>query len=176
MDMDTKKETFEYLLTQLLKWGNEITPPVSPYSFTRLKALKLLFFAAAVKNEDGRDLLDIFNNFYALPNGPVESDIYNYITSDQLSYYTFKNFSFNMKNQYSDKVIDDELKQRINTAVASLRSKNMFLVAYSAERLVLLSHIWQSWQDANQIAKALGKGSYHMDVNHIRINNQIFAL
>ncbi|MBQ4419395.1 MAG: hypothetical protein II870_07130, partial [Synergistaceae bacterium] len=50
---------------------------------------------------DGRDLLDIFDNFYAMQNGPVESDIYNAITSDQLTYYSFINFSLEIKKLMS---------------------------------------------------------------------------
>ena len=176
MDINTKKQAFEYWLTQMLKWGNEMTPKVSFYSFTRLKALKLLFFTAAVKNNDDSDLLDIFDNFYALPNGPVESDIYNYITADQLTYYTFNNFSFAEKRQFCDNGLSSEVKQRINNAIVSLRNKNEKIVAYNAESLVMLSHTWLSWQSAIQIAQALGKGSYKMDVKQIRGNAQTFAL
>lgn len=47
--------------------------------FPKLTAMKLLFLAAAPKKDGGDDLLDIFDNFYAMPYGPVESDVYNYI-------------------------------------------------------------------------------------------------
>ena len=172
----TKKMAFEYLLTLMQKWGNEKNPSVHYYSFTRLKALKLLFFAAAVKNKEGQDLLDVFDNFYALPNGPVESDIYNLITSDLLSYYSFKDFYFTAKQPYNEEELSDDIKVRINTAVEALKQKNERIVSYSAEQLVLLSHTWVSWQTSIQIAKALGKGSYHMDVVKIRSNNQYFIL
>ena len=176
MDINTKIQAFEYWLTQMLRWGGEMTPKVSFYSFTRLKALKLLFFTAAVQDENGSDLLDVFYNFYALPNGPVESDIYNCITADQLTYYTFKNFSFASKQQFEDNGLSNEVKQRVDNAIDALRKKNETIVAYNAERLVTLSHTWISWQSAIQIAKALGKGSYKMDVKLIRGNAKYFAL
>lgn len=164
------------MLTQLIRWGEELFPQVPVVSFTRLKALKMLFFTAAVKNDAGDDLLDVFDNFYALPNGPVESDIYNSITTDSLTYYTFSNFSFGLKEQYSEEGLNEQLRQRIDTAISTLRSKNESLISYSAEQLVVLSHYWLSWQNSIQIANALGKGSYRMDVNTIRKNTQFFAL
>lgn len=167
---------FEYLLTQLIEWGAEKKPAVPTSSFTRLKALKLLFFTAAVKNEEGGDLLDLFDNFYALPNGPVESDVYNIITSDQLTYYTFKDFSLGRKIPYSDSGLCDDIKARINTAIEALKKKNGNLVSYRAEELVALSHSWMSWQNSIRIAKALGKGSYRMDINKIRTNAQFFSV
>lgn len=175
-EINTKIQAFEYWLTQMLMWGNEMTPSVSLGSFTRLKALKLLFFTAAVKDEDGSDLLDIFDNFYALPNGPVESDVYNCITADRLTYYSFMNFSFATKQPFVDNGLSSSLRQRIDKAIASLRKKNEKIVAYNAERLVMLSHMWLSWQSAIQIAQALGKGSYKMDVRLIKGGTQFFAL
>lgn len=176
MDVNTKIQAFEYWLTQMLKWGNENELKVSFSSFTRLKALKLLFFTAAVQNEDSSDLLDVFDNFYALPNGPVESDIYNYITADQLTYYTFKNFSIETKQLFVDSGLNNEMKLRIEKSIESLKMKNRHIVTYNAEQLVSLSHTWLSWQNAIQIAQALGKGSYKMDVKLIRDNVQTFAL
>ena len=176
MDITIKKQAFEYLLTQMLNWGAEMKPAVPNYTFTRLKALKLLFFTAAIKNEQGGDLLDVFDNFHALPNGPVESDIYNSITSDNLTYYTFKDFSMKAKQPYIDLDLDNAIKDRINKAVQTLRQKNERIVAYKAEELVILSHSWFSWQNSIQIAKALGKGSYKMETGTIRSNVQIFAV
>lgn len=176
MDLITKKQAFEYLLTQMLKWGEEMDPAVPVLSFTRLKALKMLFFSAAVKNSQGGDLLDIFDNFYALPNGPVESDIYNSITSDNLTYYTFRDFSFNAKTPYNDEGLSDQLKERIGFAVEALRQKNNKIVTYNAEQLVALSHTWMAWRDSILIARALGKGSYPMDTEKIRSNSQFFTI
>lgn len=176
MEISIKKQAFEYLLTQMLKWGSEMAPAVSALSFTRLKALKILFFTSAIQTETGSDLLDVFDNFYALPNGPVESDIYNCITSDRLDYYTFMNYSCSEKKQYDETVIDADLKSRIDQAIMALRRKNERIVTYSAEQLVQLSHTWLSWQNAIQTAKALGKGSYPMGVDNIRSNTQIYLL
>ena len=176
MEITTKILAFEYWLAQMLIWGNELNPKVSFSSFSRLKALKLLFFTAAVKDEHGQDLLDIFNNFYALPYGPVESDIYNCITLDRLQYFTFKNFSLEKKQDYCDMTLNEDMKQRINLAIKVLRTKNQKIISYNAEQLVTLSHIRTSWRNAIQIAHALGKDSYKMDISLIRTDVQNFSL
>lgn len=169
--MSDKILAFEYLLTQLIKWNNNDSS-----SFTRLKALKLLFFVAAVKNEFGQDLLDVFDNFYALPNGPVESDIYNCITADSLSYYSFKTFSVSSKRVFDDQHIKQELKDRIDLAINRLRSINPEIVKYSAEHLVTLSHCWTAWRNSISIANLLGKGSYKMSGSLIRTSDQFYTL
>lgn len=176
MDITVKIKAFEYWLTQMLQWGSELTPRVPISTFTRLKALKLLFFTSAIKDGEGNDLLDIFDNFYALPNGPVESDIYNCITADQLTYYTFKDFSFAKKQEFVDNGLSEDLKKRIDIAIAALRKKNERIVTFNAEQLVALSHSWMSWQNAIMIAKVLGKGSYKMDVRQIKNNPQFFGI
>lgn len=175
---NVKKYAFEYLLFQLLKWNKELSNANDSSSFTRLKALKLLFFTAAVKNGDDKDLLDIFDNFYAMQNGPVESDIYNLIICDQLDCFSFKNFSFNIKKEFNkdNDNLNIDIKKRIEEAVNALRNRNESIVTYNAERLVSISHMWSSWQNSIQIARALGKGSYRMDNTMIRNNPQIFEI
>lgn len=169
--MSEKILAFEYLLTQLIKWNNNDSS-----SFTRLKALKLLFLVAAVKDEFGHDLLDVFDNFYALPNGPVESDIYNCITADSLSYYSFISFSVTTKKAYDDQQIKEELKGRIDMSVNRLRTLNPNIVKYSAEHLVALSHCWTAWKNSISIANMLGKGSYKMSSTLIRKSEQFYTL
>lgn len=174
--MDKKIKAFEYILNRIIKWGEESVPSVPISSFTRLKVLKLLFLIATVKNEYDNDLLDIFDNFYALANGPVESDVYNCITSDSLTFYSFKSFSVTSKLQYSSNDLDTVLKDRLDVSIAKMRSENPYLVSYSAERLVELTHNWAAWQNSIQIAKLLGKGSAKMSTESIRNSNYNYKL
>lgn len=176
MTTNYKILAFEYLLTLLLRWYHEVSQDKNTSSFTRLKALKLLFFTTAVKNNDGKDLLDIFDNYYAMQNGPVESDIYNAITRDQLTYYSFVNFSLEIKKEFDDNILDNSIRERIASSVNALRKENKFIVNYDAGKLVDLSHMWLSWQNSIQIAMVFGKGSYPMSVDMIRKNTQIFEI
>lgn len=175
MDSHIKVASFEYLLHQFISWSQEDFPEVSILSFTRLKSLKLLFFVSAIKNKEGNDILDIFNNFYALKNGPVESDIYNCITADKLEFYSFKDYSFREKKSFNLNV-SDELKVKLDLAIDALRAQNKNIVSYSAYQLVSISHYWNAWQKAFMLANAYGKGSYRMGVSMIRESNQIFKL
>lgn len=174
--MSEKIIAFEYILNQLIEKGTDGNSKVYQLSFTRLKALKLLFLVAAIKNQYGNDLLDVFDNFYALPNGPVESDVYNSITADTLQYYSFKNFSAFEKQTYSSTGLDDALKDRIDESICSLLKVNGKILSYSAEQLVTLSHMWSAWENAMALAKAFGKGSFPMNIISIRTCNQIFSL
>lgn len=82
MEVD-KIEAFDYMLHLFEEWrDNHETIKGKP--FPKLTAMKLLFLAAAPKEEGGDDLLDIFDNFYAVPYGPVEIDVYNAIQEDKL--------------------------------------------------------------------------------------------
>ncbi|MDT3356690.1 MAG: hypothetical protein LIR35_03760 [Bacteroidota bacterium] len=174
MEINIKQQAFEYLLSRFIEQGQKDGVQMS--SFTRLKVLKLLFFTAAVKNENGEDLLDVFNNFYALPNGPVESDIYNLITSDKLACYSFKDFSFRIISRYDVSLLDEQLKKRIDSSFSALMAQNDQLMSYRAEKLVDLSHLWTSWRSSIRTAMTLGKGSYPMNVNAIKNNTQFFKI
>ena len=92
MNMDYKIFCFEYMLFQLMEWYRDLRPSQNPLnSFTRLKSLKLLFFVATVEaSESNEGLLSIFDNFYAMGNGPVESDVYNAMVENTMSIFDFR--------------------------------------------------------------------------------------
>lgn len=88
MEVD-KIKAFDYMLHLFEEWrDNHETIKGKP--FPKLTAMKLLFLAAAPKEEGGDDLLDIFDNFYAMPYGPVEIDVYNAIQEDKLPSFSVK--------------------------------------------------------------------------------------
>lgn len=174
---------FEYVLYRLLNWYKEICPTDPTFSsFTRLKVLKLLFFVSAIHSDNKKeDLLDIFNNFYAMQHGPVESDIYNAMVKSTLRYYNFKSIYIQQvtttpinASYFND--INQSVRDRIDSAIQLLRNNNENLITYTASNLVNLSHQWESWQIAMHIAESLGKGSEPMDINLIRSNCQYFSL
>lgn len=178
MDKRNKIICFEYILYQLINWYKELCPTdASLTSFTRLKVLKLLFFVSAIREQD-EDLLDIFNNFYAMQHGPVESDIYNAMIEDSLPHYRFKSRSVFIVNelQEQDFEILGDYRERIDRAIRSLRDTNENIVVYTASQLVDLSHKWKSWQLAIHMANTFDKGSEPMDCRLIRSNCQYYSL
>lgn len=178
--MNNKILCFECILYQLINWYKELRPTdTSLLSFTRLKVLKLLFFVSAIqKNEENRDLLDIFNNFYAMQHGPVESDIYKAMIDDKLPHYSFKSRSIYVVNDIQPQDFQElgEIHNRITTSINLLRETNENIVTYTASQLVDLSHKWESWQLAIHMANAFEKGSEPMDCKLIRSNCQYYSL
>ena len=140
--------------------------------------MKLLFLTAAPKEGGGKDLLDIFNNFYAMPYGPVESDVYNAIQEGDLPSYTAKYRTIERKKQESETLNykGPEFDQ-IREAVGSLREKNELLIGLTAFELVAVTHRWDSWNRAMDFAEFMGQLSAKMPIDSIRKDsNKRFSL
>ena len=183
--MNNKLLCFEYVLTQLISWYKELSPDDAELvSFTRLKVLKLLFFVATIRlndtapiNEDN-DLLNIFDNFYAMQHGPVESDVYNAMVSSNLEHYDFKSLTINIGtiDNNSFNTINRETRDRIDVSIQLLRNNNENIVLYTAAQLVELSHKWDCWKMVMHMAELFSKGSMLMRVEIIRNSRKYFAL
>ncbi|WP_231501928.1 SocA family protein [Bacteroides sp. 14(A)] len=90
-----------------------------------------MFLTAAPKREGASDLLDVFNNFHALPYGPVESDIYNAIQDKRLpSYIVTERSVVKKENAILPYKIEDYT--RIKDAVDTLKEKNKYLILLNA--------------------------------------------
>lgn len=166
-----KIEAFDYMLHLFEEWrDNHETIKGKP--FPKLTAMKLLFLAAAPKEEGGDDLLDIFDNFYAMPYGPVESDIYNAIQEDKLPSFSVKYRSIEPREgaePYNAKRYNGKLYHRVRNAVNDLKEKN--------EKLVLLNAFrWSSWSRAMDFAEFMKQLSAKMSIDSIRDSSKIFDL
>lgn len=176
VNIPIKKYSFEYMLHELLKWFEEVAPQNSFASFTRVKTLKLLFFVSAIKDENGKDLLDIFDNFYAMPHGPVESDIYNLMSKNALDYFSFADIYMSIKKDYKvPEILDKNIISRIDNAISRIRIVNPRIINLGAFDLVDISHKWSVWKNSMRVAELLGKSSQLMPVEGIRANIQIFV-
>ena len=73
-----KNLLFEYLVFRLDEWKKNIeNTGKSVPAFTKLRLQKILFLVCAWNaTNTERKLLNVFNNFYDLPYGPVEMDVY----------------------------------------------------------------------------------------------------
>lgn len=134
---------------------------------SKLSMLKLLFLTAAPKGEGTGDLLDIFNRFYALPYGPVESDIYNAIQGNNLPSYTITERSI-IKKRAGKLPYCIEDYASVEDAVNALKSKNGHLILLNAFDLVEITHKWESWKQSINFAKLMDMSSYIMTVESIR--------
>lgn len=177
MPVSNKIKCFEYIVLKLIDWHKEKNPEANVSSnFSKLKVMKLLFFVSSVKaNDDNMGLLDIFDNFWAMPFGHVESDIYNSLSETKAVSISSSKISINQvdKNYFSEiyehtDIIDDSLK--------SLKLINSDLINYEPFDLVELSHKWESWITIYSLAKQQGKQSLKIPTSLIQKEPKSFSL
>ena len=171
---------FEYLIYCLIEWYKDVVSHNKHLNkhFSRLTALKLLFFVSTIKDteNDNKDLLDIFDNFCAMQYGPVEIDIYTAIVDGKTQLYQFGVHELIVNSQ--DNAIFDSLnlqdKNRIDRAIMLLKNRNPKVISYPASILIEISHKWAAWQNAMSIAFMLGRRCEDMSINSIRENRQFY--
>lgn len=118
---------FEYIVYKLNDLKNEFQIH-NDSIFTKLRLQKLLFLISTINaTSDNKGLLDIFNNFYALPYGPVEKDIYDLMNSNE-----FKNIKFNGNkcdlsklNENTFNSLDNHYKDLVNNSIQKLKEKGV---------------------------------------------------
>ena len=176
---------FEYLVYRLIEWyKNSVssTTEVLPSHFSRLSILKLLFLAAAVKNDkiedlNNQDLLGTFDRFCAMQYGPVEIDVYTAIVNDTTQLYRFGNKSIELKSTDNNifNRLSDTIRLSIETAINLLCAKNPNIIRYNASQLVNITHKWQSWQNAMWLADIAGNRQCPMPTESIRKDVQYYG-
>lgn len=171
---------FQYVLHKLLNWyPNELENDLSV-----LKALKLLFFVTAAKSseDEPNSLVDIFNNYYAMPLGHVESDIYTSIkgNSGRFEYYIIGGNKTEkvVGNSILDNLtgLNETYLRQIDSAVEYLRDNYSDLINLSPSDLVELSHLWYSWKKNYYTGLKLGRKSTEIPISDIKSEEKIFNL
>lgn len=165
MALPDKIKCFEYFIDSL--YSNE---GGKVYSFTPLKIIKLLFFtsAASIDVDPQNNLLVIFDNFVAMPYGPVESDIYNSITRNALNKYRISIDGCKIKEPTMELNINPKYKDLINKSIDKLKEKNNDIFNYTPFELVDISHKWSCWKNSYEIALQFNKNSYSIPSESIK--------
>lgn len=178
--MNEKIIAFEYIITLLINWLKELTgldKETALKEFNKLKLFKLHFFVSAIENKETReDLLDTFNEFWALPYGPVESYIYNNLNETRIYNITREAITTKANNDTNDyfNTLPEDLRLAIDHSIEELKSVNQLIVTYSAFELVELSHQWPVWRMLYTRALSQGKRSTEMPSSLIRASSKIF--
>ena len=167
MAMD-KIYAFDYMITLLNEWREAFNTGNTCRVLSKLSVLKLLFLVAAPKKDGGEDLLNVFDNFHALPYGPIESDIYNAIQNDCLPSYIVSDRMIQPKNTMTNLPYNVEDFDDIRRAVNELRHTNESLIKLNAFELVEITHKWESWNKSIDFAHFIGALSYKMTTESIR--------
>lgn len=170
MDVNSKIRYFDYFISSVIYTMfdngqsvlNEVVMEnIDKCRLNKLKLLKLLFFVSA-KNVNEKYLLDdIFDNFYAMPYGPVESDVYDYI-NDTPNYIIGTNDISLRTGKLSYPDLDCDICARIDNSVIAVNETNPNLFRMDTFDLVELSHKSDSWRIAFAEAQRQGKFSIQM--------------
>lgn len=98
---EQKIEAFEYFVLRLIQWWAEQNPDTEfeENHLSVLKVLMLLFFTCSANHnefpriEDKESMFDVFDNFYAMPYGHIEKDVYEHIRANdgKFSFFTIGN-------------------------------------------------------------------------------------
>lgn len=172
-----KNLAFEYFVSKLLVWYQEVNGDNGNNDLSTLKVLKLLFFASAVGTEKGQEdtLLDTtFDKFYAMPYGHVESEIYKTIRNNELPNLEINNSSSTFRNTVDYPNCD--LKTKIDSSIEELKQENIDLISMSPFELVELSHTWYSWKFYFNKAKRNGSYSELIPTEIIKSEQKFFCL
>jgi len=176
MSVQTKLAAFDYVVFRLSEWYTERNGQWQNNDLSRLKITKLLFFVTAISSTpDDPGLLNVFDNFAAMPYGHVESEIQDHM-HESINYDISKNsvsFKTGVLNYQPDPFVDANMRLSIEQAVAKIKAINYDLINYDAFKLVDLSHRWQSWKTIFSLAKRNGKFSMPIPRQMIMIEPKI---
>jgi hypothetical protein len=172
---------FEFLTLLFIDWYRTVskTEKTAEEHLGKLTLMKLLFFTSAVGSSKNGNvgLLDIFDNFYAVPYGAIENDVYNNLT--HINCFTFKSngiIEFKQPNVgYFDK-ISPETKQRLHDAVDRLKKENNEFVLLCAVDLVDLNQQWYSWQSSYKLAQSMNKNTIKIPNGLILGEHKFYSL
>lgn len=163
MNNQLTNQVTNYILSKLSEWHNDISGKVEN-DLSILKTLKLLFLLCTVNNDkEGENLLDLYyNDFVAMPLGPVSLFTYNYfLESDFINKRGLKSNLLNFDDFNNKHVIDD--------CLIELKCKNKNLIMYSASQLVDLTHKYSCW--INNYNKGRGINSLRQPISNDEIKN-----
>lgn len=184
--LERKRELYEYMLKGFVDWFcDKKSLALQEFNYqndlSKLKLVKLTFFCSAIRF-DGEDLLEIFDKFYALPFGPVESELLDFHNKENIVRFKVDSARMVINSELLDRSsidrsflnLDFDEADKIDRAVNKLKTVNPELITYSAKRLVDISHSWSSWRYEFEAAKQQGKLSSPIPVDRIRADTPYF--
>ena len=153
-----KLKYFSYILSQLINLQRRkdlhcelLNDSEILNRFSNTRIMKFLYClcleSVDIKRDfDGKDLFDIFDEFYAYRNGPVEVDVYGYL--DIIPGFTYNNGRFEnlIRNEVS--VLNDEnYTNLINKSIEGLN--RMSISTFNDQiKLIEITHNMLLWKEA----------------------------
>ena len=166
VNIEEKKITFEYIVYKLNDLKNEFKIKDDSI-FTKLRLQKLLFLISTVNaTRNDKGLLDIFDNFYALPYGPVERDIYDFIHDGDFKNITFDGNKCDVSklNDSIFEFLSDKIKNLVTSSIDKLKEKGVIkeYLEMPVFDLVNITQQWTIWTVCHSVAEMLDNGSEPM--------------
>lgn len=179
MGIEEKIIYFDYLITSVIKKcyrnsnsDNEaevIRESCSKSNLSKLKLMKILFFVTTLNVKEWYLLDNVFNNFYAMPYGPVESDVYDNL--DRLINYTISGNQLLVREDAKfDYSLQQEITSVIDDSIDKLKDINPSIFNMGAFELVELSHKADSWRITFNEAQTLGSLSRKIPAEVIKMS------
>ena len=181
--MENKIEIFEFIVHKLKDWfieKNEINSFEEfnlKNDFSTLKLLKLHFLVSSIESTTDDRLLNQFS-FFAMPYGPVETEIYNRIKiNPNFNSFIVDNYksTFN-QGMYVGVWNNPILINSIENSISKLKEIDNNLINADAGSLVELTHKWNSWKITYSQARGLGVYSKEMNNELIKNDNKYLSL
>nr|WP_258691450.1 Panacea domain-containing protein [Tenacibaculum aquimarinum] len=128
-------------------------------------------------NSNSQDsLLDtVFDNFYAMPYGHVESDVYSIIKENLIEGVSINNKNTTLSTS-TNYILDKTISKKIQDSINKLKHLNPHLIELTSFDLVELSHSWYSWQYYYSLAQKQGLNSLEIENSVIKDEDKIFSL
>lgn len=120
------------------------------------KFLKFIFFVSASRGEESYLLKNCFKNFYALPLGTTERNVFNFLKSTKL--ITFDKYKMNLKVAYDQIPNDIEILKDFEKT----KYFNTNLIKLSSYELYKINIKWDSYKNAYDKAKENNKKLHKM--------------
>lgn len=167
----------KYILLKLGDWFYELNPNSIDNDLSVLKTLKLIFLLATIKkDEKDSNLLDLGFTFKAMPYGPVESDIYDAYQKGDLSIISNKGLDYKSLKDFRFDSINSNIIDIIDKNISLLKNENYYLISNNASYLVDLTHLYNSWKENFNKAKAQGRYSLEIPTEEIRNEKNYYSL
>ena len=174
-----KIHCFEYFLNKITEKKAEITG--TSYEevlerYSRLISLKLLFLTSTVKvTRDYAGLLNIFDSFYAMEYGAVETDIFRAMVDDKMELFDFSDIITKLKKKnFGEIKISDDDARLIDESIDKLLEINPNILSEGAYELVQMTQKWASWKIAFRIVKFMGRRSGKMKEENIQNDIKVY--
>lgn len=177
-----KIQIFESIVHMLKDWYMDVNKISSlddfnvKNDFSVLKLMKLHFLVTAINSNENDDLISEFS-FFAMPYGPVETDIYDKIKKNSnFSNFSVNNFRANFSENIPSEIIDIPLQDSIALAITTIKKIEPTLICADAGSLVELTHKWNCWQKTFKEAQLEGVLSKKIPNDLIKKDNKFLNI